>query len=64
MEDEDKWRVKVYRFGETAEWKDLGTGNVSMHFVERLQSLTITVHSEDDCEYSLPLFSPVQSVYC
>lgn len=57
MEEEDKWRVKVYRYGETAEWKDVGTGNVSMNFVERLQSLTITVHSEDDCKCSFPVLS-------
>ena len=45
-----KRRVKVYSFNENLEWEDIGTGHIAMNFVERLQSLTITVRSEEDGE--------------
>ena len=41
-------RVKVYIFNEKMEWEDMGTGHVSVHYVERLQSLIIMVRSEED----------------
>ena len=41
-------RVKVYSFNEKMQWEDMGTGHVSVNYVERLQSLIITVRSEDD----------------
>ena len=41
-------RVKVYGFNENLQWEDMGTGYVSMNYVERLQSLTIIVRSEED----------------
>jgi len=44
-----KRRVKVYSF-ENLQWEDMGTGYVAMNYVERLQSLTITVRSEEDCK--------------
>ncbi len=43
-------RVKVYSFNENLQWEDMGTGHVSMTYVERLQSLTIIVRSEEDGE--------------
>lgn len=41
-------RVKVYSFNENMQWEDMGTGHVSMNYVERLQSLIIMVRSEED----------------
>lgn len=43
-------RVKVYSFGQSMQWEDMGTGYVSMDFIERNQSLTIVVRSEEDGE--------------
>ena len=43
-------RVKVYSFNEKMQWEDMGTGHVAVNYVERLQSLIITVRSEDDCK--------------
>jgi len=48
MAADTKRRVKVYSFNANLQWEDMGTGHVSMSFVERLQSLTITVRSEED----------------
>ena len=45
---ETRRRVKVYSFNEKMQWEDMGTGHVSVNYVERLQSLIITVRSEDD----------------
>ena len=47
-------RVKVYSFNEKMQWEDMGTGHVSVNYVERLQSLIILVRSEEDGE-PLPL---------
>ena len=41
-------RVKVYSFNENLQWEDMGTGHISMNFIERLQSLTLIVRSEED----------------
>lgn len=43
-------RVKVFSFGESNVWEDLGTGFVSKDYVEvtRGEVLTITVRSEND----------------
>ena len=43
-------RVKVYSFNEKMQWEDMGTGHVSVNYVERLQSLIIMVRSEEDGE--------------
>jgi hypothetical protein len=51
MAVETRRRVKVYSFGENLQWEDMGTGHVSMDFVERNQVLTIIVRSEDDGEF-------------
>ena len=48
MAVETRRRVKVYSFGENLQWEDMGTGHVSMDFVERNQVLTIIVRSEED----------------
>ena len=41
-------RVKVYSFNDKMQWEDMGTGHVSVNYVERLQSLIILVRSEED----------------
>ena len=41
-------RVKVYSFNEKMQWEDMGTGHVSVNFVERLHPLIIVVRSEED----------------
>ena len=41
-----KYRVKVYSFAVSGQWEDIGTGNVAISFLERLQALTILVRSE------------------
>lgn len=51
MAVETRRRVKVYSFGENLQWEDMGTGHVSMDFVERNQVLTIIVRSEDDGKF-------------
>lgn len=43
-------RVKVYSFNENMQWEDMGTGHVSVNYLERLQSLIIMVRSEEDGE--------------
>ena len=48
MSVETKRRVKVYSFGEKLQWEDMGTGQISMDYVERNQVLTIIVRSEVD----------------
>lgn len=49
MAVETKKRVKVYNFGvKLLQWEDMGTGRVSMDFVERNQVPTIIVRSEVD----------------
>lgn len=58
-------RVKVYSFNEKMQWEDMGTGHVSVDFVERLQSLIIKVRSEDDGKLLgfLARFSPAFILY-
>lgn len=38
----------MYSFNENLQWEDMGTGHISMNFIERLQSLTLIVRSEED----------------
>ena len=47
---EIKRRVKVFSFGDSNVWEDLGTGYVSNDYIEvtRGEVLTITVRSEND----------------
>lgn len=45
---DSKHRVKVYSFSMSGYWEDIGTGNVSISFLERLQALTILVRSEEN----------------
>lgn len=40
--------MKVYIFSVSGQWDDIGTGNVSISFLERLQALTILVRSEEN----------------
>ena len=47
-----KKRVKLYSYNENLYWDDIGTGHVSMDFVERNNALTIIVRSEEDGKYS------------
>ena len=56
MAVETRRRVKVYSFGENLQWEDMGTGHVSMDFVERNQVLTIIVRSEDDGKFYKQLY--------
>ena len=51
MAAETKRRVKVYSFGEKLQWEDMGTGRISMDYVERNQVLTIIVRSEVDGKF-------------
>ena len=41
-------RVKLYCFNESLQWNDLGTGRVSLMYLERLQGLAIIIRSEAD----------------
>ena len=43
-------RVKLYSFTENLRWEDMGTGHVSMSYIDRLQALTLVVSSEEDGE--------------
>lgn len=46
----DTRRVKLYSFTENLRWEDMGTGHVTMSYVDRLQGLTLVVSSEEDGE--------------
>lgn len=50
MASEIKRRVKVFSFGDSNEWEDIGTGIISKDYIEvaRGEILTITVRSEAD----------------
>lgn len=48
MAVEPKKRVKVYSYNENSYWDDMGTGHVSMDFIERNNAFTIIVRSEED----------------
>lgn len=41
-------RVKLYSFSETHNWDEIGTGHVTLQYVDRLQGLSMIVRSEDD----------------
>ena len=41
-------RVKLYSYSENLQWEDMGTGQISMTFMDRLQSMAIIVRSEED----------------
>nr|XP_034342318.1 protein PPP4R3C-like [Arvicanthis niloticus] len=40
--------VKVYVMVEDKRWKDIGTGQISSKYIERLQGVCLLVHSESD----------------
>ena len=40
--------MKLYCFNESLQWNDLGTGRVSLMYLERLQGLAIIIRSEAD----------------
>ena len=44
-------RVKLYSFTENLRWEDMGTGHVTLSYLDRLQGLTLVVSSEEDGEY-------------
>ncbi len=46
-----KKRVKVYSYTENGLWDDMGTGYVTIDFMERNNAFTVIVRSEDDGEY-------------
>lgn len=50
MSSELCYRVKVFSFGDSNEWEDLGTGIISKDYIEVAggEILTITVRSEAD----------------
>nr|XP_034342056.1 protein PPP4R3C-like [Arvicanthis niloticus] len=41
-------RVKVYIMVEDEQWKDMGAGQISSKYIERLQGVCLLVHSESD----------------
>lgn len=41
-------RVKLYSFSESHNWDEVGTGHVTLQYVDRLQGLSMIVRSEDD----------------
>lgn len=43
-----KRRVKLYCFGDNHQWEDLGTGQIMLTFLERMQGVVVVVRSEDD----------------
>ena len=43
-------RVKLYSFTENLRWEDMGTGHVTLSYLDRLQGLTLVVSSEEDGE--------------
>eukprot|EP00073_Rattus_norvegicus_P055310 XP_017457796.1 PREDICTED: putative SMEK homolog 3 [Rattus norvegicus] len=46
---EDKlYRVKVYVMMEDKQWKDIGAGQISSKYIDRLQGVCLLVHSESD----------------
>jgi protein phosphatase-4 regulatory subunit 3 len=47
MSTDTKYLVKLYSFGENLQWDDLGTGRVSLTYLERLQGLAFIIHSEN-----------------
>ena len=47
--------MKLYSFTENLRWEDMGTGHVTMSYIDRLQGLTLVVSSEEDgeCQYEV-----------
>ena len=43
---DSKYRVKLYSFGENLQWMDLGTGRVSLSYLERLQGLALVIRAD------------------
>ena len=48
MATDTRCRVKLYSFSENRQWEDMGTGHVTLSYLERLQGLTLVVRSETD----------------
>ena len=48
MSSSNRGRVKLYSLNENNVWMEMGTGYVTVQHVERLQSLSLTVRSEND----------------
>ncbi|XP_031230828.1 protein PPP4R3C-like [Mastomys coucha] len=46
--DKDLHRVKVYVMVEDKQWRDIGSGQISTKYIERLQGVCLLVHSESD----------------
>lgn len=47
------FRVKLYCFDENGrQWNDVGTGHVTLTYLERLQSLAIIIRSEAPSDHS------------
>ncbi|XP_052027752.1 protein PPP4R3C-like [Apodemus sylvaticus] len=46
--DNKHHRVKVYEIVEGKQWKDIGAGQISSKYIERLQGVCLLVHSESD----------------
>ena len=41
-------RVKLYSFTDNLQWEDLGTGQIMLTFMERMQGIVVIVRSEED----------------
>ena len=73
MATDTRCRVKLYSFSENRQWEDMGTGHVTLSYLERLQGLTLVVRSETDgkllnliypCSLSIPpLIRPLCYIY-
>ncbi|XP_028636160.1 protein PPP4R3C-like isoform X1 [Grammomys surdaster] len=46
--DDKLHRVKVYVMVEDEQWKDIGAGQISSKYIERLQGVCLVVHSDSD----------------
>ena len=49
--------MKLYSFTENLRWEDMGTGHVTMSYVDRLQGLTLVVSSEEDGEAQYQVYA-------
>lgn len=58
-------RVKLYSFTDNLQWEDLGTGQIMLTFMERMQGVVVIVRSEEDgkncLEYVITTYSHIHS---
>lgn len=44
----NRYRVKLYSFGENSQWLDLGTGRITLSYLERVQGLALVIRSDEN----------------